>query len=176
MNKRLIIYGAGAHAQKVYRCSVLCGYSVDVFVVDQLQDTPSEIDGIAIMHINDCKFIDTPFQFTVAIGHSESRMQKYKYLSNLGGKAISLVHPNSYVSDTATIEAGSVILAGAIVEESSKIGFGTIVDVGCIVDHDCRIGQFSHLKPGSVLVSYTELADFSTIDAGSVVRTSLNKL
>jgi acetyltransferase-like isoleucine patch superfamily enzyme len=172
MKKQLIIYGAGAHAQKVYRCAILCGYSVAAFVVDQLQDERLEIDGIPIMLVNTCELIDKSFQFIVAIGHSESRLQKIRYLTDLGGTAVSLVHPNAYVADSAIVVEGSVVLAGAIVDERSEIGCGTIVDIGCIVDHDCKIGQFCHLKPGSVLVPNTKIDDYSSIDAGMVVRTS----
>jgi len=171
MKMELIIYGAGAHAQKVYRCAELCGYSVAAFVVDQLPDGQSEIDGIPIMPVNTCKLFDKAFRFTVAIGYAESRQLKYEYLTSLGGTAMSLIHPNAYVANSAIIEECSVVLAGAVVDEHTKIGCGTIVDIGCIVDHDCIIGQFCHLKPGSVLASYAELSDFITIDAGKVVRT-----
>jgi acetyltransferase EpsM len=73
----------------------------------------------------------------------------------------SLVHAAAWVSPTAVLEPGTVVMAGAVVNSGARLGPHVVVNTGAVVEHDVVCGAFVQLGPGAVVGGGT------TIDAGS---------
>jgi sugar O-acyltransferase (sialic acid O-acetyltransferase NeuD family) len=106
----------------------------------------------------------------VAIGNCDTRWEKQELFRSAGGCLISLVHPMSCISPSASIGDGGVVMAGAVINADASIGDGCIVNTGAIVEHDCRIGDAVHIAPGAILSGGVSVAAGGWIGVGAVVR------
>jgi UDP-3-O-[3-hydroxymyristoyl] glucosamine N-acyltransferase len=62
--------------------------------------------------------------------------------------AMSGISPLAYVAETARVETGAVIEAGASVGPGAAIGAGTIVSPAAVIGPGCRIGRDGYIGPG----------------------------
>lgn len=86
----------------------------------------------------------------------------------------ALVHPGATVSPSATLGAGTVVLAAAVVNAGAVLGQGVIVNSGAIVEHDCRLGNAVHVSPGAVLAGEVRVGHRGWIGAGATVLPRLS--
>ncbi len=154
--KPLVLIGGGGH----------CVSCVDV--IEQIGEY--EIVGI----------VDTPDKVgTKLLGYSyigtdadlKSLVQKYKNAfvtvgqlrTNTARKSLiqkllecdahipTLISPRAYVSPTATIGRGSLVMHDTLVNAQAKIGDYCILNTKSLVEHDCEVGNYSHIATGAIL-------------------------
>ncbi len=82
----------------------------------------------------------------IAVGNNRDRRKET--LAWRGGFCKPLIHPKAWVSPSARIGAGTIVMAGAVVQASARIGKHCIINTGASVDHDCIIEDFVHVAPG----------------------------
>lgn len=82
----------------------------------------------------------------------------------------TVVHPGAWVSPSAVLGAGTVVLARAVVNTGARTGVHTIVNSGAIVEHDVRVGDFTHVAPGAVIGGGTTIGADAFIGLGAAVR------
>jgi acetyltransferase EpsM len=85
-------------------------------------------------------------------------------------KWAKVVHSAAWVSLTATIEEGAVVLAGAIVNSGAVIGPHSVVNTGAIIEHDVRVGPFATVSPGATLGGGVVLETNCFIGLGACIR------
>ena len=81
-----------------------------------------------------------------------------------------VVHGTAWVSPTADLADGTVVLAGAIVNAGATVGPHGIVNSRAVVEHDCRIGAFVHLAPGAMVGGGARIGSDVTIGMGALIR------
>ncbi|MDA9774017.1 acetyltransferase [Saprospiraceae bacterium] len=104
----------------------------------------------------------------VGIGDNNIRAKiiEKNSLTNL----ITVVHPSAIISNSAIIEKGVFIAAGAIVNALARIGVGCIINSSSIVEHECVIGDFVHIAPGAVLAGNVIVGKRSFIGANTTIK------
>ena len=80
-----------------------------------------------------------------------------------------VTHPDASVCSTATLGAGTQVLAQAVVAAAARLGEACIVNHRASVDHECVVGDGVHLAPGSTLCGLVTLGTNVMIGAGAVV-------
>lgn len=83
--------------------------------------------------------------------------------------APALVHPQAYVSPSARLSNGVVVLPCAVIHSRAEVGSHTIINSGAVVEHFVRIGAFTHLSSRSVAGCRSEIGDSCFIATGAVV-------
>lgn len=167
-NKKLIILGAGGHGRVAAEIAEQLGYSVS-FLDDKKFDNGKVIGKISDFN----KYIDG-YLFFVAIGNNELRKGLLTELSKSGAEIATLIHPKSAVSENATIEKGTVVMAGAVVNSGSRIGEGCILNTCSSVDHDCNIADFVHISVGAHLAGNVKIGKESFVCAGATVINNIS--
>lgn len=81
----------------------------------------------------------------------------------------TLVHPTAWVSPSAVIGRGSVLLPRSVLHTAASVGDVCIVNSGAIVEHDCRLDDAVHVSPGAILCGGVVVGARSAIGAGSVI-------
>ena len=127
------------------------------------------------------------------IQHPFVRMKLFSMIGELDGIFPVIVSPNAYVSKTAMIGAGTIVMHHAIVNTEAVIGVNCILNTGSLVEHEafvgdhchistyailngqCRVGNRTFIGSRAVLSNNTEIADDTVVSAGSVVLRSLDK-
>ena len=102
----------------------------------------------------------------ISIGDNKARKSIADKLDSCFAKAI---HPHAVISKSATIESGTVVMAGAIINAEAKIGKHVIINTGASVDHECVIEDYAHISPHSTLCGNVHIGEGTWICAGATV-------
>lgn len=107
----------------------------------------------------------------VAIGGSagRDRIAIQEMFSARGLLLRSVVHPQASVCASATLGAGSQVLAQAVVAADARLGKACIVNHRASVDHECEVGDGVHLAPGATLCGLVRLGNHVLVGAGATV-------
>ena len=87
-----------------------------------------------------------------------------------GARWATIVHARAWVSPSATLEVGVVVLAGAVVNAGAHVLRHVIVNSAAVVEHDVVIGAGGHVAPGAVIGGGTRVHAHAFIGLGARVR------
>ena len=118
--KSILIIGAGGHGQVVAECAEACGYEKIDFLDDNYADAVGGIDELEDIAINYDGVI-------VSIGNNEIRRELISRVQIIKAPLTTLIHPGAYVSPTATVGSGSIVLPGVVIHTNAIIGKGCII-------------------------------------------------
>ncbi len=163
-DRTLLILGAGGFGQVVLELAEELGiYNKIAFLDDAAQG--EKIAG----RLADCEKLAGSYTHAiVAIGNNAMRLQWLKKLVACGYKLPVLRHPTAWVSCTAQVEKGSVILPYSVVGAHAKIGRGVILNIGSAVDHDCTVSEGCHVCLHAVVKDQSTLPPCTKLEAGQV--------
>jgi sugar O-acyltransferase (sialic acid O-acetyltransferase NeuD family) len=171
---RLAILGASGHGRVLADTAECCGWSSVQFFDDAWPGL--QFNHTWVVCGDSSALLERISQFDgvlVAIGDNRTRQAKLRELLAAGARLATLIHPSAVVSRYATIEPGSVVLAGAMVNVGVRMGLGTILNTGCSVDHDCVLGAAVHISPGARLAGGVCVGDLTWVGIGASVRQSI---
>ena len=165
MDRRLVILGSGGYGHTVADVAEQLGYNI-LFLDDSLTDhrLSSFVD-----------FIGEGVEFIPAFGNNTFRMEWINKIKESGGQLATLIHPTAYISPTATISSGCVILPHAIINTDVVVGKGCIINLGAIVDHGCILEEGVHIAPGAIVKGENRIEKCRKIEAGEVVERGSRK-
>lgn len=168
---KIILVGAGGHAKAVAEAISASGHVLVAYVDPRpcawLKDT-RRFSGDA--SCND----DTAEGVVLGLGavtpdgltHRFSLFERYRAR---GWDAPAVRHPTAIVSESASMQPGGMILAGAVVQPGANIGEAAIVNTAAVVEHDSRVGRGAHIAPGAIVLGGATVGDAAMIGAGAVV-------
>lgn len=111
------------------------------------------------------------YGMVLAIGYSNlpGRWAAWQRVRELGYALPALIHPRAYVADSACVEEGAMIMAGAIVDVRAVIGEAAVLWPGACVNHDAAIGANAFVSPKATVCGFAEVGAHSFIGAGAAV-------
>jgi len=167
--KRVVILGAGGHAQVVCELLRLAGYSVIGFLDDNVHLHGSRVFGLPVLGPNEMAAglgIDGAI---VGIGDNTTRRQWFDRLMQLCVPLLNVAHPTAVIASNVRIGRGAVILANTSLNVNACIGDNVVINTGAIVGHDCMIEDHAHIGPAAVLCGGVRVGRGTLIGAGAVV-------
>ena len=82
----------------------------------------------------------------------------------------TVVHGTAWVSPSADLSDGTVVLAGAVVNAGATVGPHGIVNSRAVVEHDVEIGAFVHLGPGAIVGGGARIGSDVSVGMGALIR------
>lgn len=155
----MFLYGASGHAKVIIDILKSQNINLDGLVDDN--KAVNELLGYKVFHNSD--IIDKAI---VSIGNNSIRK---KIAESLDCKFIKAIHSSAIISESSSIDVGTVIMQGAIIQSCAKIGKHCIINTGASVDHECIIGDYVHISPHATLCGNVHVGEGSWIAAGSIV-------
>lgn len=109
--------------------------------------------------------------YVVCIGgeHGFARWTASVLLGLWGLPPESILHPSSFVDESAELGRGLQIMPRAVVNTFVRIGDQSIVNTAASIDHDCDIGRGVHIMGAAALASYVTVGDFASIGTNATV-------
>jgi sugar O-acyltransferase (sialic acid O-acetyltransferase NeuD family) len=164
----VVIYGAGGHAKVV--CDVLqcAGRVVLGFIDDDLKRQGTTALGLPVL--GPSTSLD-PTQHAVALGIGDNavRSKVYDACVARGLEVVTAIHPRAVVARSATLGAGTVVMALAVVNPDAMVGRGVIVNTAAVVEHDVVVGDFAHLSPNAAMGGAARLGARAHLGVGANV-------
>jgi UDP-N-acetylbacillosamine N-acetyltransferase len=165
MMKKLLILGAGGYGKTIADvASQLNCYDRISFLDDQR--TGDHILGKCEEYL---QFCDSETEVYPAFGGGSIRMMWIHRLQEAQITIPSLIHPRAYVSPTAVLEEGVVVLPGAIVNTVVTVKRGCIINCGAIVDHGCVLEEGVHVCLGAIVKAENRIPRCMKIEAGEII-------
>lgn len=145
---KIVILGAGGHALAVWDACVSAGFTPIGFV-DPAQRS-SRVKGLPV--VSDLSEIDfSEVDVALGIGHNFAReqatvelLEKYPAL-----RMPVIVHETAWVSPSAILDAGTVVMAQASVGPFATTGRGALLNTAASLDHESQLGDFASIGPGA---------------------------
>jgi sugar O-acyltransferase (sialic acid O-acetyltransferase NeuD family) len=94
--------------------------------------------------------IQTDDRFLIAVGDPAVRQIIFRRLEERGAQFLTLIHPRSYVAETARIEPGCIIAPFATVGSFARLGQNTLLNLYATAGHDAEIGSHCVFSPYSI--------------------------
>jgi acetyltransferase EpsM len=171
----LICLGGGEHARVVIEAarSAAAEWHLLGFVDPSPCDETQTRLTISRLGADDClsKYPQASLIVGMGVrGVEKNRQQLVSRLSAPSSRWAVVIHRAAWVSPTAQIGAGSVILAGAVINSGARIGSHCIVSSQAFIDHDAALGDFVHAGPGCIVGGGGAVGAESYLGMGSLIR------
>lgn len=103
------------------------------------------------------------------ITSNEARKRTFHLLKKFDYKLPVIISPYSYVSKSAKIEEGTVILHHVIVNTNSYIGKNCIINSRALIEHDASVGDNCHISTGAIVNGSSKVLEDSFVGSNSVI-------
>lgn len=161
----LLILGHGGYGRMVAEAAAATGAYHHIAFLD---DTPGE--GVLGMLADYAQFSAQYACMLPAFGNNALRRTWLDKLGKAGVRVPNVLHPAAYISPTAKLGQGVVVLPHATVQGGAQIADGCIINVNAVADHDCVLESCVHLAPGAIVKAAAHVAAQTKIESGTVVQ------
>ena len=87
---------------------------------------------------------------------------------------MSIIHKTAFVSESAKIRNGSVVLAHAYIGPGVDLGCFSLVNTNSVVEHDVNIGEHSILSLSVTVAGGASIGDSSFLGMGASIRDGIS--
>ena len=167
---RLIVVGAGGHASVVIDVARLAIAGCEI--VGVLDDAPSrdhEVSGVRVLGATGEIGRFAHDAVAIAIGDNVARAWLFERLRAADENFPTLIHPSATIARSASVGAGTVVLAHAVVNAAAVVAEDVIVNTAATIDHHCLVESHAHLAPGVHLAGLCRVGEGATIGIGAVL-------
>jgi len=175
--RNYIIWGSAGHAKVLASLlglshgRVVALFDRDPAAKSVLKDVPLHVGVEGFSHWHENEWDGRELFGLVAIGGASGhdRLEIQSFLRAQGVQIEPVVHPDASVCATASLGAGTQVLAQAVVSSEVRAGEGCIINHRAAADHECHLGDGVHLAPGATLCGCVKIGDNVLVGAGSVI-------
>jgi UDP-perosamine 4-acetyltransferase len=166
---KFVLVGAGGHSKVLVEMIYASGGSVAAYIDREPADW---LDAPQFKDDNPKTAPVGPIVIGIGAVNPESLQRRLVLLDSYlaaGRDLPPIIHPAATVSASAAVDAGAMVLAGAIMQPAAHIARGVIANTGSIIEHDSSVGAGSHVGPGAVVLGNCNIGERVMVGAGAVV-------
>ena len=115
------------------------------------------------------RFRSCDFYLCLGYRHLEKKSEILDQLTNAEVSLPLVVHPSSFLNDSARLGAGTVVYPMCNVDKNVSVGAGVLINNSVVVSHDTIVGECCYLSPGVVLSGFVRVGARTFIGSGAVV-------
>jgi sugar O-acyltransferase (sialic acid O-acetyltransferase NeuD family) len=168
--KSLVIIGAGGHGLVVAEAAAAMATWQTIYFLDKQYSEPTVVNNIQVLSHEQFQMLSLEnTEIVVAIGDNSRRYELTKLYLDQGYTCPVIIHPTACTSPSASIGAGTVILANAVINAKAILGIACIVNTAAVIEHQCVLGVAVHISPQACLAGNVSVGSKSWIGAGAIV-------
>ena len=175
MNKKkdLYIFGGRSTAVEIYYSAYLMKLFSNIFFV--VEDNFKSKKKNFLTHSNFFKNINRGSEsfFIVSMTNYKIKKKCIDVANKYNLKLISVIHPKSYICESAKIGNGVYVAANSVISSGANVNDNCIINYGVVVGHNSNINKFCVLNPGVVIGGNSEIGNNVLIGANSFVKQGL---
>jgi sugar O-acyltransferase (sialic acid O-acetyltransferase NeuD family) len=176
--KPLILVGGGGHCKSCIDI-VRSGEEYEIIgILDTAERVDQAVAGLRIIGTDDLipDLAGKGVNFLITIGQIKSpglRIKVFRKIKSSRGKLPVIVSPGSYLSKTASIGEGTIIMRNAVVNSEASVGEGCIINTGALIEHEAVIGNFCHISTNAVINGQVKVGNMVFAGSNSVIANNL---
>ena len=128
------------------------------------------LGGLTDAHrFEDCLFVN-------AIGNERNFWNKPDILAKTGlrrDQFATVIHPTAFVSPSARLAPGTVVLQNATIASNVRIGSQVMILPNSIVSHDCIVGDHTCIAGGVSISGHVTIQETCYLGTGSCLRSRI---
>lgn len=182
-NRKFYIFGASGHGKVVAELVA----STHCKIESMIDDAPRSTNLGLIPIINSLSIVPPMSDVAMIIAIGNNWVRKKISLRFHEYNFFSCIHQMAFVSPSAIVGSGTVVMVHAVVNSEAKIGKHVIINTAAVIEHDCDIADFVHLSPkvtlsgnvsvgigthigsGVIVIPGVKIGKWCTIGAGAVI-------
>jgi sugar O-acyltransferase (sialic acid O-acetyltransferase NeuD family) len=174
----IILIGGGGHCLSCIDVLRLANVFEIVGILDISDKIGTSLSGIKIFgNDGDIPYMVSKYKnFLITIGQikqTENRVRVFETIKKHGGNLPVVISPKAYISPSAIINEGTIIMHNALVNSNAVIGKGCIINTGALVEHEANIGDFCHISTHAVVNGQVHIGNNSFIGSNSVIANNV---
>jgi sugar O-acyltransferase (sialic acid O-acetyltransferase NeuD family) len=173
--KKILLIGGGGHCKSVIDVIEQEGRFEIAGIVDKPEFLESKVLGYSIIGSDsDLKSLVKKYKYAlVTVGQIKSpnlRKKLFNLADEVGFILPSIISPNAYVSQHASIGSGVVVMHDALINASTTIGDNCIVNSKALIEHDCRISEHCHISTNVTINGGVIVESGCFIGSGAITK------
>lgn len=170
-NRHIVLLGYSGHAYVVAEAALMIGLDIKGYAAkSEINLNPFNLEYLGNETSSGFGEWNSGAQFLLGIGDNYVRTKVAKFIREKGFDCLTLIHPESSVSEYAKIGQGTFLARNATINPLCKIGKDVIINTSASLDHECHICDGAHVAPGAILAGNVTIGENSFIGANSVVK------
>lgn len=145
-DRSLVIIGNGGHASSVADAAESAGFAIRTLWPILRRD-----DSFADLISRTASLDLEKTALALGVGTNFAREAVHASISKAfpSARFPSIVHKTAWLSPSASIESGAVMLAHASAGADARLSAGSLLNTGASLDHGSTLGEFASLGPGA---------------------------
>jgi sugar O-acyltransferase (sialic acid O-acetyltransferase NeuD family) len=177
-SKKVILIGAGGHARS---CIDVIETSEEFLVgaiVGQSCELGNSISGHLVTNVEgDLNALRLEYEYALvavgSTGDNEIRSRLYEKILKEGFILPTIISKMAYVSKSASIGCGTIVMHGVIVNAGATVGDNCILNSKSLIEHDTIVGDHSHISTSSVVNGGAKIGESVFVGSGSCIRDNI---
>ena len=173
--QEIILLGAGGHCKSCIEViSGVSKYSI-LGIIDKDGSSTKHILGHNVLGtdkdleslVNRCSSV------LVTVGQIKSpeiRISLFERAKSLGFNFPVICSHLSYISKSAEIGEGTILLHGSFINTSVRVGTNCIINTKALIEHDTQIGSHCHVSTGVIINGGARVEDRCFIGSGAIIH------
>lgn len=119
------------------------------------------------------QFRDSDVLFLFALYRPDVMAARYELLAGLGippARFAVFVHPSAYVSASATLGPGSVVMSHTTVQQGVTIGRHCIVNSNVVIEHEAEVADGAFIAAGACLGARARIGESCFVGLKAAIR------
>ena len=177
--EHIILIGGGGHCKSCIDVLETGGAYAIKAIVDMPARLGEKVLGYGVEH-TDADLADLIMMHKnvlLCIGQiktPEPRMIMFKKAEDMDADFPSPVSPLAYVSSSAKIGRGSIIMHHALINSEARIGKACIINSKALIEHEAEIGPFCHISTASIVNGGAKIGEGVFVGSNAVVAHGVN--
>jgi len=173
--EEILLIGGGGHCKSVIDVIEAEGRFKIAGIIDKPSLLGKVVAGYQVIG-SDKDLLDLAKTYSyalVTVGQIKTvnvRIALFQKLKSLGFVLPSVTSPRAYVSRTASIEEGSIIMHDVLLNSNVKVGYNCIINTKALVEHDTIVGNHCHISTGVILNGNVTVESEAFVGSGTITR------
>lgn len=147
-------------------------------ILDSAEKFGSAVQGIPVIGTDSDipHLISSCPNFLITIGQiksSENRCRIFELVKVNKGLLPIIVSARAYVSSSAFIDEGSIIMHNVLINAAAKIGRNCIINTGALIEHEAIIEDFCHVSTHVIVNGQAHLGQHSFLGSNAVIANNV---
>jgi len=173
--KKIILIGGGGHCKSCIDAIESTGQYSITGIIDLPENLGKLVSGYPVIgcnnDINSLIRDNNEFLITIgSIGDPSKRTELFNLVKSQGGCLATICAATAYISKTAKLGEGTIILHQAMVNAAAVVGTNCIINSKALVEHDAVIGDNCHISTGSIVNGGTIIGENTFYGSGAVSK------